>query len=108
MDGILAPIFYASPRQLGIQIPTELTGSSAIVRVSVGSEASSPMTISLAPAAPGIFFTASSGQSLGAVTHADGAAVTLKDPAQPGEVVIVYATGTFCAVRRASSKRQCN
>jgi uncharacterized protein (TIGR03437 family) len=93
VNGILAPIFYASPQQLGIQIPTELTGGSAIVQVSVGSESSSPMTISLAPAAPGIFFTPTGGQSLGAITHADGSEVTSQNPAQPGEVVIVYATG---------------
>jgi uncharacterized protein (TIGR03437 family) len=93
VNGTPAPILYASPGQVGIEIPTELTGAAASVVVTVGSQSSAAQMIALAPVAPGIFFTPSGGSSLGAITHKDGSAVTAQHPAQPGELVILYATG---------------
>jgi uncharacterized protein (TIGR03437 family) len=93
VDGTPVPIFYAAPTQLGIQIPFEATGTSATVSVSVAGQASTPATITLTPVSPGIFTATSDGKGAGAITHADGSAVTTQNPAQPGELVILYATG---------------
>ena len=87
------PIFYAAPTQLGIQIPFDAAGASATVSVSVGGQASTPATVSLAPVAPGIFTASADGKGAGAVTHVDGSAVTTQNPARAGELVILYATG---------------
>jgi uncharacterized protein (TIGR03437 family) len=87
------PIFYAVPTQLGIQIPFEVTGTSATVSVSVAGQASTPATVTLAPVSPGIFTATADGKGAGAITHVDGSAVTTQNPAHPGEVVILYATG---------------
>ena len=87
------PIFYAAPRQLGIQIPFEAAGASATVSVSVAGEASTPAAVTLASVAPGIFAASSDGKGAGAVTHVDGSAVTTQNPAHAGELVILYATG---------------
>ncbi len=92
VNGTLAPIFYATPTQLGIQIPFELTGTSAQVVVSVG-QASTATTATLALVAPGIFTYTADGKGAGAITHVNGSAVTTQSPAQPGELVILYATG---------------
>ena len=93
VNGTPVPIFYATPAQLGIQIPFEVTGTSATVSVSVGGQASTLGTITLAPVSPGIFTATSDGKGAGAITHVNGSAVTTQNPAQPGELVILYATG---------------
>ncbi len=54
---------------------------------------SAPVRVEVAPVAPGIFTYTANGQGAGAITHVDGSPVTMEGPAQPGELVIVYATG---------------
>ena len=93
VNGTPAPIFYATPLQLGIQIPTELTGSTASLQVSVGNQTSLSQMFSIGSVSPGIFTATSDGKGTGSITHADGSAVTSQNPAQPSEVVILYATG---------------
>jgi uncharacterized protein (TIGR03437 family) len=93
VNGTPAPIFYASPLQIGIQIPAELTTETASVVVSAGGAASLTQQIDLVYASPGIFTTTANGKGVGAVTHADGSAVNSQHPAVPNEVVILYATG---------------
>jgi uncharacterized protein (TIGR03437 family) len=93
VNGTPVPIFYAVSGQLGIQIPFEAAGASATVSVSVGGLASAPATITLAPVAPGIFTATADGKGAAATTHVDGSAVTIQNPAHPGELVILYATG---------------
>ena len=86
VNGVPAPMFYASPIQLGFQVPAELTpGSTATVQVTVDGQSSAPLTISIAPVACGIF--------AGAITHADGTAVTTMSPAMVMEMVSIYVTG---------------
>jgi uncharacterized protein (TIGR03437 family) len=94
VNGIPAPIFYAAPGQLGIQIPFEVAGTSATVVASVAGQASTtPATIAVAPVSPGIFTATADGKGAGAITHVNGSAVTTQNPAQRGELVILYATG---------------
>ena len=86
VNGIPVPMFYATPIQLGIQIPTDLpTGGTASVRVVVDGQASPSSTLNLAPSSPGIF--------AGWITHADNTAVAAANPAVVGETVTIYATG---------------
>ena len=93
VNGTAVPIYYASPGQLGIQIPTELTGAEATIQVSVDGQNSPPQTVSVEPVSPGIFAFTGDGRGPGAITHADGSAVSAQNPARPGELVILYATG---------------
>jgi uncharacterized protein (TIGR03118 family) len=86
VNGVPVPMLYASPVQLGIQIPAELTaGSTASVQVIVDGQASAANTLNVSAFSPGIF--------AGAVTHANGAAVTAANAAAVGETVTIYATG---------------
>jgi len=93
VNGTPVPIFYAIPGQLGIQIPTELTGSSATIQVSVGGQSSPAVTVQVEPVSPGIFSFTGDGRGAGAFTHVDGSPVLPQNPARPGELVILYATG---------------
>jgi uncharacterized protein (TIGR03437 family) len=92
VGGTAVPIFYATPTQLGVQIPFELVGVLTQVVVSVGGR-SSAAGVNVATVAPGIFTYTADGKGAGAITHVDGSAVTTQSPAQPGELVILYATG---------------
>jgi uncharacterized protein (TIGR03118 family) len=86
VDGVPVPMLYASPVQLGIQIPAELmAGSTASVQVIVDGQSSAATTLNVAAFSPGIF--------AGAITHADGTAVTTANAAVVGETVTIYATG---------------
>jgi uncharacterized protein (TIGR03437 family) len=93
VGGTAVPIFYATPTQLGVQIPFELAGGQAQVAVSVAGRSSTATTANVATVAPGIFTYTADGKGAGAITHVDGSAVTTQSPAQPGELVILYATG---------------
>jgi uncharacterized protein (TIGR03437 family) len=94
VNGTAAPIFYATPGQVGIQIPVEVAGQNTVsLQVNVGGNLSTPVTINIAPSAPGIFTANQSGSGPGAITHADGSLVDTANPARPGEVVIIYVTG---------------
>jgi uncharacterized protein (TIGR03437 family) len=93
VSGTPVPIFYATPTQLGIQIPFELAGTLAQVMVSVAGRSSTAATANVTTVAPGIFTYTADGKGSGAITHVDGSAVTTQSPAQPGELVILYVTG---------------
>ena len=93
INGSPVPIFYATPVQLGIQIPSELTGTSATLQVTVNGQSSPARTFSIGPFAPGIFTSNQQGTGSEAITHADGTTVSSGNPARPGETVIIYATG---------------
>ncbi|MBI4458953.1 MAG: hypothetical protein HY648_02700 [Acidobacteria bacterium] len=94
INGIAAPIFSAFPTQINAQMPTELAGvTSATIEVTVGDQTSTPRTFFVDPVSPGIFTVPSGGQGPGAITHADGSLVTTQNPAQPGEVVVIFGTG---------------
>jgi uncharacterized protein (TIGR03437 family) len=95
VNGIPAPMFYSTPYQLGIQIPTELAGeTSAMVQVTANGQTSAPQTIFLDAFAPGIFTTTQQGIGRAAALHEDGfSPITGQNPARLGEVITLFATG---------------
>ena len=102
INGVPAPLFYSTPTQLGVQIPTELTGSSATVQVTVAGQTSNTQTILLDTTAPGLFSLSQNGSGQGAIIIANSAtiaapagSVTGADarPAAPGEFITIFCTG---------------
>ncbi|OFW29451.1 MAG: hypothetical protein A3J28_05510 [Acidobacteria bacterium RIFCSPLOWO2_12_FULL_60_22] len=95
MGGVAAPFLFASPSQINAQVPLELSGqTSATLIVRLNGVASSPVSVPLSPAAPGIFTATQNGRGRGAIVHAsDFSAVTAEKPARAGEILAVYATG---------------
>lgn len=84
VNGVPAPMFYASPTQVNFQVPFEITGTEALVVVTTA-EGSTALLVPLMPASPGL---------AGVVLHAAGfASVTDDNPAAPGEVLVLFATG---------------
>lgn len=95
INSIPAPMFFSTPGQIGIQIPYELAGqSSATIQVTVAGQTSAPRTINLAAVAPGVFTLSQDGKGAAIVIHQDGiTVVNTQNPARPGEIVLLYATG---------------
>ncbi len=97
IGGVNAPLFFASNKQINLQIPFEvalLAGPAAInVVVTRGGQTSTAQPISMAAAAPGIFTTGQTGKGQGAILNADYILVNTSAPATAGDTVLVFCTG---------------
>ena len=92
--GIDVPLFYSSADQINAQLPFELAPNSrhqAVVRIS--DAITVPETITVATARPGIFTTTQDGKGQGVIMDVGNRLVDASNPAQAGDVVIVYCTG---------------
>lgn len=98
MNGKPAAVYYVSPTQLNVQAPTDDAAGPVPVQVSTGTSTAVGSAM-LQKYGPGFF--AFSGKYVAAV-HADGVyvapagffgAALVSRPAQPGEIVQIYATG---------------
>jgi uncharacterized protein (TIGR03437 family) len=85
-----APLLYVSGPQINFLIPSnQLLGDVTVCVVRQG-VAGPNVTITLVNAAPALF---EMGAGFAVATHADGTLLTDASPGQPGEIVVVYATG---------------
>jgi uncharacterized protein (TIGR03437 family) len=94
VNGIEAPLFYASPGQINFQTPFETGEGSAAVLVERGGVPSAVMEADVQTNAPGIFTYAPAPDAVAPViVHADGSIVSSAHPARAGEVLLIFATG---------------
>jgi len=93
VNGIPAPLAYASPNQLNVLIPYGVTGPSATILVTNAGNLSNAVALPLQRTAPGTFSANGSGTGAGAITHANGSLVTASNPARRGETVVIYGAG---------------
>ena len=94
INGIAAPLLYVSPSQINAQVPYEIPpNTSATISVHVNNTASSNSTAAIGEVAPAIFTLPGSGIGPGAIVNANGTVVADDNPAQPGEIVAIFATG---------------
>jgi uncharacterized protein (TIGR03437 family) len=103
VNGVPAPLLYTSPDQINVQIPFEISGSSAASLVlsspALGSVsqnlrvvASNP-TVFEVPVEPGDCLTSWAGEMNTIAKNADGTRSSCENPAQPGSVVRFYLNG---------------
>ncbi len=81
-----ARLLYVSPTQINAQLPFELAPGTQSVALNNGNGISNIVTIPVAAVAPAIFPGA-------VLKRADNSLVTAVNPAQVGEVIVVYLTG---------------
>lgn len=89
-NGVAAQVLFSNATQINLVVPASLgtlgaTATSAQVVVTVGGVASAPLTVSLAPFAPGIFTNG--------IENQDNSLNSTKQPAAPGSIIQIYATG---------------
>lgn len=85
-----APIYFVSPGQVNVLIPSNLRPGKARLQLARDGRAGPEVEITLASAAPALFLAQ---EATAVVTRADGSIVGRDDPAHPGEIVVLYATG---------------
>lgn len=86
----VAPLIYVSPTQINFLIPCDLRpGAVKIAVVRQGVQAPE-VEVSLVDAAPQLFVNA---DGYVVAQHADYSLITPDQPARPGEIIVVYATG---------------
>jgi uncharacterized protein (TIGR03437 family) len=93
-DNIAAPLVYASANQLTAVVPFGLAGRSTTeVMVSNDGQFSTTPALTVAPSAPALFTTDSSGSGPGAILNQDGTLNSATNPAGRGSVVALFLTG---------------
>ncbi len=91
MGGLPAPLYYVSAGQINAQVPFELLpGQQYQVLVSANGALTTPDTIQLSAAAPGL---AAFGDGTLIAQHGDGSLVSTSSPAVPGEYLVAYLAG---------------
>jgi uncharacterized protein (TIGR03437 family) len=102
INGTPVPLFYSTHGQLAIQMPTDLTGSSATVQIKVGNQTSETQTVVVAPLSPGIFTLNQQGTGQGAILIANTAILVApagsvpgreSRPARRGDFISIFCTG---------------
>lgn len=89
-DGKAANVLYSSPGQLNVQIPADLgNATSTQLLVSANGATSTPMSVSLVPAAPGIFNPG--------ILNQDSSVNTADNPALAGSIIQIFTTGLMGA-----------
>jgi uncharacterized protein (TIGR03437 family) len=91
VSGRNAPLLYVSPTQVNFQVPWETATGTANVTVTVNNATSSPVSVPVLSAGPGIF-TQSSGAAI--VQNSDYSLNGPSNPAVPGNFIIAYLTGS--------------
>jgi uncharacterized protein (TIGR03437 family) len=89
VNGIAAPILYASESQINFQIPWETKPGSATIAVSTNGFASSQVSVTIQPAAPGLFFSGAHA----IVQNSDFSLNSSSNPAKAGSTILAYLTG---------------
>jgi uncharacterized protein (TIGR03437 family) len=101
VGGTPAPLLFVSPSQINVQVPWEVSGSTAdIVVTNAQGTALAPFSASLGPVSPGIF-TTQSGQGQAIAINPDGSLAgptgsipgLAVHPANVGDALIILATG---------------
>ena len=93
VNGVAAPLFYASARQINAQLPFDLVAGPAELEV-ISSAGTATATATIAAAGPGTFARNAQGNGPGAILHGIRMLpVTDSDPAEAGEIISIYGLG---------------
>jgi len=90
INNIPANIFYVSPTQVNLLVPTSLIPGPVMLQLVVDSLAGPAIPVLLQSAAPSLF---QSDATTVLAVHLNGTTITAASPAQPGEVVVLFASG---------------
>ena len=99
-NGIAAPLYFVSPKQINAQVPMGITGTTVQVQVRASNGQSDIRTLTGGIYSPGIYTLTQSGSGQAIVTFADTSTLaaprgTTPDsrPARAGDVLTIYANG---------------
>jgi len=93
VNGVAAPVLYASSSQINFQIPWEMQPGTATVMVNSGGMVSNQVNVTIQAAAPGLFVNGSHA----IVQNSDFSLNSSSNPAKAGNTIIAYLTGAGAA-----------
>jgi len=91
VNGMAAPVFFASPGQINFQVPWETALGSASVSVSVAGASSNTASVPVVSAGPGLFMTGSAALVQNYPSYSLNSS---GNPAPAGSTIIAYLTGS--------------
>jgi uncharacterized protein (TIGR03437 family) len=89
-DGTPAPLLWVQDMQINLAVPWSVAGPNTEVCVSYNNVTTNCLTLPVAPAAPGVFTVDG---THAAALNQDGSVNSAANPAAPGSIVSVFATG---------------
>jgi len=93
-DNNPAPLLYVSATQINALVPFELTGRfETHMQILDDGVASAALDLDVAAAAPALFTVAENGSGQGAILNTNTSANSASNPAAPGSIIVLYATG---------------
>ena len=93
VDSWEAPLFFVSPNQINFQVPFEVTSPGQVNVVVTRNGEDSPIEpATMAEFAPAVFINPATGEPI-VQRFPDGALITATNPANPGDVLILFLTG---------------
>jgi len=93
-NGIPAPLFYVSPKQINAQAPYGLAPGSATMQVTTPGSPAVSLNVNFAATAPGIFTAGQAGVGQGLILRADDfQVVDSSAPTRAGAFITIYCTG---------------
>ncbi len=91
IGGQAANLYYASPTQINFLIPSTLLPVTVNLQLVIDGLAGPPVPLKLTPSAPALFQLDA---NTAVATLPSGSVLTTTTPAAPGDIVILYATGS--------------
>jgi uncharacterized protein (TIGR03437 family) len=93
-NNIPAPLLSVSAGVISAIVPFEIAGAKQVnVQVTYAGQVSATQTFNVAATAPGIFTADGSGRGQGLILNQDASINSPANPASPGSVITLYATG---------------
>jgi uncharacterized protein (TIGR03437 family) len=93
INQVPAPLYFVSSGQLAVIAPSQNPYSLAQIQVNNNGVLSNMVTVRVAPTAPGVYTNPSGGVYAAAYDASTNHIVTSSNPAQPGDILEVFATG---------------
>jgi uncharacterized protein (TIGR03437 family) len=91
-NGKALPLLFVSPEQINVQVPSDAAPGDRTLTISWnGQEVAAGFSV--APNAPGLFYSLTGNTPIVVAYHQDGSIVTAASPARRGEAVTVLGTG---------------
>lgn len=93
-DGVAAPVLAAGPGQITVVAPFSLSGkTTTMAQVEYNGNPSNLVTLAVQAANPAFFTQNLSGSGQASATNEDGTPNSPSNPAAPGSIVVLWATG---------------
>ena len=93
VNGTPAPLLYVSPDQINFEMPVDVSVPSVQIVVASDDVPSDSESVQIAPEAPAIFTNPPGGSGQGIILNQDFSLNSAANPAAPGSIIMIYATG---------------